>query len=233
MKPIVELKDVHLTLSGYRVLHDITLDIQSNEIVSLIGLNGSGKTTLLKLILGIHKPTKGKVINRAKKTGYVPQRFDFDRTIPFSVLELLRTYSGRSEDDIMKKLEETESMHLVNKPVGGLSGGEMQRVLIANALLAQPDLLLLDEPTSGLDVAGEKDFFCMIEDIHKKYKMSVIIVSHDIHLIFNHAKKVFCIDHCLVCHGHPSEVKKSDAFSKLFGPHLVPFKHHKKNGEHS
>lgn len=227
MKPVIELKNVGLTLNQYEILKDISLEILPGEIISLIGLNGSGKSSLLKTMLGIYQPTSGKVINRAKKTGYVPQKFEFDRSIPVSGFELLEIYSKKPASEINKKLKEVSAYSLRNKKIGSLSGGEMQRLLIANALLNKPDLLLLDEPTSGLDITGEKDFYCLIEDIHKQYKMAIVIVSHDIHLVFNRAKKVFCVDHCLACHGHPKDVQKTEAFKKLFGPHLIPFEHHK------
>lgn len=233
MKPILQLQEVNLQFSGHSILKNITLEILPNEMVSLIGLNGSGKTTLLKLMMGIYKPTSGRVINRAKRIGYVPQKFEFDRTIPFSVKELLKTYNHASESAIRKKLQEVDAEMLINKPIGSLSGGEMQRVLIANALLSKPDLLLLDEPTSGLDVAGEKDFYCLIDEIYKKYKIAIVMVSHDVYMVFNHAQKIFCVDHHLVCHGHPEEIKKSKEFARLFGPHLIPFKHHMKDGSHS
>jgi zinc transport system ATP-binding protein len=232
MEPIVELKNVSLKLSGYSLVKDVNLQIFPDDIISLIGLNGAGKTTILKLILGIHQPSDGQITRRIKRMGYVPQRFEFDRTIPFSVIELLKVYSQANEKDIKEKLKEVGVLHLVNKNIGGLSGGEMQRVLIANALLIEPELLLLDEPTSGLDVVGEKDFYCMLDGIHKKYKVPIIMVSHDIHLVFNHASKILCVDHCVVCHGHPEDVKKSESFQKLFGPHLIPFKHHE-DGDHS
>ena len=233
MKAILQLQEVNLQFSGHSILTNITLEILPNEMVSLIGLNGSGKTTLLKLMMGIYKPTSGRVINRAKRIGYVPQNFEFDRTIPFSVKELLKTYNQVPESVIRKKLQEVDAEMLIKNPIGSLSGGEMQRVLIANALLSKPDLLLLDEPTSGLDVAGEKDFYCLIDEIYKKYKIAIVIVSHDVYMVFNHAQKVFCVDHHLVCHGHPEEIKKSKEFARIFGPHLIPFKHHMKDANHS
>ncbi len=232
LKPLVELESVCLKRSNQTIVENISLKIMPDEIISLIGLNGSGKSTILKLILGIYKPTSGEVIRHTKKIGYVPQKFEFDRTIPLSVMELIQIYSEASKADIESKLKEIGAHHLIHRNIGGLSGGEMQRILIANALLSKPELLLLDEPTSGLDVIGEKDFYCSIEEIKKKYKLSVVIVSHDIHLVFDHAKTIFCVDHCLVCHGHPEKVKKNEAFQKLFGPHLVPFKHHE-NDAHS
>ena len=233
MEPIIELKNVSLRRFDHDLVKNVSLSILPEEIVSLIGLNGAGKTTILKLILGIYKPTSGQVIRRVKRMGYVPQRFEFDRTIPFSVAELLQTYSQADDKQTREKLREVGVAHLFKKNIGGLSGGEMQRVLIANALLSQPEILLLDEPTSGLDVIGEKDFYCILEDIHEKYQLPIIIVSHDIHLVFNHAKKIFCVDHCVVCHGHPEDVKQNAAFQKLFGPHLIPFKHHQNDGHHA
>ena len=231
MKPLIEIHNVSLRFGDYNVLRNISLDIMPHEMVSLIGLNGSGKTTLLKLMLGVFKPDIGQVIRRARRVGYVPQKFEFDRSIPFSVSEILKVYNRVSDTEVEKKLKEVSAEMLIKKSIGNLSGGEMQRVLIANALLSRPDLLLLDEPTSGLDVAGEKDFYCMIEEIHEKYKIAIVMVSHDVHMVFNHAQKILCVDHGLVCHGHPEEVKKHKEFERIFGPHLIPFKHHLSDGD--
>lgn len=226
MKPLIELKNIGLTLERTAILKKVNLKIHKGEILSVIGLNGSGKTTLLKLILGLYSPTNGTIKNRAKSIGYVPQRFDFDRSIPISVQELLTLYSGKEPTQIDEKLKEVGAQSLKSKKIGQLSGGQLQRVLIANALLKEPDLLLMDEPTSGLDIEGEKDFYCLMEAIHKKYQMAIAMVSHDMHLVFNKADKVLCIDHCLCCHGTPHEVQKNASFKKLFGPHLMPLKSH-------
>lgn len=233
MKPILKLQGLSLQFGGNNILNNIALEILPHEMVSLIGLNGSGKTSLLKIMLGIYKPSSGLVINRAKRIGYVPQKFEFDRTTPFSVKELLSTYNHVPESVIRKKLQEVDAGALINKSFGALSGGQMQRVLIANALLNNPELLLLDEPTSGLDVAGEKDFYCLIKQIHQKYKIAIVIVSHDVHMVFDQAQKILCVDHGIVCHGHPDEMKKSKEFTRIFGPHLIPFKHHKHDADHS
>jgi len=232
-EPVLKLQGVSLQLRNNNILSNITLEILPHEMVSLIGLNGSGKTTLLKIMLGIYKPTSGLVINRARRIGYVPQKFEFDRNAPFSVRELLLTYNRVSESEILNKLKEVDAEELVAKPFAALSGGQMQRVLIANALLNSPELLLLDEPTSGLDVAGEKDFYCLIEAIHKKYKIAIVIVSHDVHMVFNRAQKILCVDHGVVCHGHPEEMKESKELARLFGPQFMPFKHHRHDADHS
>ena len=233
VEPILKLQGVNLQFAGSSILSNITLEILPSEMVSLIGLNGSGKTTLLKIMLGIYKPTSGLIVNRVRRIGYVPQKFEFDRTTPFSVKELLRVYNKASDSVIQKKLQEVDAEALMNRSFGSLSGGQMQRVLIANALLNNPELLLLDEPTSGLDVVGEKDFYCLIEQIHKKYGIAIVIVSHDVHMVFNQAQKILCVDHGVVCHGHPEEIKKSKEFARLFGPHLIPFKHHNHDADHS
>lgn len=230
---IVSFENVDLEFGQNKVLKDISLELEKGEIISLIGLNGAGKSSILKLMLGAYQPTRGIIVNRAKRVAYVPQKFEFDRSIPLTVRELLMSFSHASESRIKTSLGQVGALDLIDHQVGRLSGGQVQRVLIANALLQKPDLLLLDEATSGLDVEGEKDFYCLVEEIHKKHPMAIVMVSHDIHLVFSRAEKVFCVDHSLVCHGHPDELKKSEKFLKLFGSHLVPFKHHSKhNGSH-
>lgn len=231
-KPVVILDNVSFKPRNSEILDRISFEVLPGELVSLIGLNGAGKTTILKLILGSIRPTQGKVQVHAKRVGYVPQRFEFDRTIPLAARELLSIYSGSSAAKIMEKLNEVKASHLADKFIGGFSGGEMQRVLIANALLQEPELLLMDEATAGLDVEGEKDFYCLMDELHKKYQFTTIMVSHDIHLVFKHATKVICLNKHVCCIGTPKEVHNNPEFTKLFGPHFSPFTHHEHDSDH-
>ncbi len=231
-KPIVTLTDVSFEPAGNKIVNNISFEVSSGELVSLIGLNGAGKTTILKLILGSIKPTNGQVAIHTKRIGYVPQRFEFDRSIPLTAKELLSIYSGASSEVILQKLKEVKADHLANKFIGGLSGGEMQRVLIANALLQEPELLLMDEATAGLDVEGEKDFYCLMDELHKKYSFTIVMVSHDIHLVFKHATRVICVNKRICCTGSPKEIRDNPEFTKLFGPHFSPFTHHEHDSDH-
>lgn len=223
---LVAFRSVSIELSGQNVLENVSLEIFRSEIVTVIGLNGAGKTTLLRAILGVYRPARGEIIVRTKKIGYVPQRLQFDRTIPFSVLELLRTYSGKSADVIFQKSQEIQAEKLLEKKVGELSGGELQRVLLVNALLSDPELLLLDEATSGIDARGEHQFYQLLQVLHQKYQMAIVMVSHDIHTVFAHASRVFCLNRTICCYGAPQDVSASPEFAKLFGSYLAPYKHH-------
>ncbi|OGJ49929.1 hypothetical protein A2229_03810 [Candidatus Peregrinibacteria bacterium RIFOXYA2_FULL_33_7] len=226
--PILELKDVSLNLDGHKILHNINFRLYPREIMALIGLNGSGKTTLLKVILGTYKITSGKLIRDFKQIGYVPQKLEFEQSIPLSVIELLKIYSHhQNEKKIKEKLREVQAENLINKQIGKLSGGELQRVLIANALLQNPDLLLLDEATSGIDIAGEKNFYQIIANLHKIYPdIAIIIVSHDIHTVFSKATKVLCLHHQTCCHGSPQDIAKNPQFKEIFSNHLSFYEHH-------
>lgn len=224
-KPLVEFRSVSIALSGQYVLENVSLEIFANEIVTVIGLNGAGKTTLLQAMLGMYQPSHGEVILRTKRMGYVPQKLQFDRTIPFSVLELLRMYSGKSADVVSRKSQEIQAEKLLEKKVGELSGGELQRVLLVNALLLDPELLLLDEATSGIDARGEHQFYKLIQGLHQTYRMAIVMVSHDIHTVFAQADRVFCLNRTICCHGAPQDVSANPEFVKLFGSYLAPYKH--------
>ncbi|PIZ72883.1 zinc ABC transporter ATP-binding protein [Candidatus Peregrinibacteria bacterium CG_4_10_14_0_2_um_filter_43_11] len=226
--PLIHIKGASVELAGQMILQNVNMEIFPGEIVTLIGLNGSGKTTLLKTIAGIYPYKKGTVKINAKRIGYVPQRLLFDKTIPFSVEEFMHTYSPHAKcAEIQAKLKEVGALSLLRRRVGDLSGGELQRVLVANALLREPELLLLDEATAGLDVSGEKDFYELIETIQKKYNMTIIMVSHDIHMVFNKACRVFCLNEkTITCSGAPKIVWDDKEFITIFGAHFSHF-HHK------
>jgi len=232
-KPLVKISKLVVVQNGIRILHDINAEIYPGEIISLIGLNGSGKTTLLKTILGLIKPTSGTLSVNARKIGYVPQKLDFDRTIPITIFELLKIYNPKAQSNtINAKLEEVSALKLGEKLVGTLSGGQLQRVLIANALINLPDLLLLDEATAGIDITGEDQFYSLIKQIHKDYQPTILLVSHDIHTVFANTDRVFCMDGCLCCQGTPEAIAKTPEFKRLFGKHLKPY-HHKDHAHHS
>ncbi len=207
---------------GKKILDNVSFEVGRGELISLIGLNGTGKTTLLKTIVGLIKPNSGKIISNAEKMFYIPQKSDLDTSFPLTVKEFCELFGDKDYEDF---LLETGMEKFLDSKVASLSGGQFQRILIAVALSKKPDLLLLDEPTTGIDVAGEQSFYKLISDLKKKYEISMILVSHDIHLVMKNTDKVLCISRHVCCQGTPSEVESSKEFQEIFGNHLTPYVH--------
>lgn len=225
---LLSVEDLTLTVQGTLILDKVSFEVKKGEYVALIGPNGSGKTSLLKILLGLYTPTQGKVTLSTEHIGYVPQKLDIDKTIPISVEEFLRVYHsdfGSFSEDF-EVLDALGASQLLKKSLGGLSGGEMQKILIANAVLRKPQILLLDEPTAGIDAIGEKQFYAFMEEYIRTTGASVILVSHDMHMVYQYASQVLCLKTSLQCQGTPEEVTSCHAFQTMFGATSTHFHHH-------
>ncbi|HEX68264.1 MAG TPA: metal ABC transporter ATP-binding protein [bacterium] len=214
------------------VLQDISLRIEEGTLNMLIGPNGAGKTTLLKVIMGFIKPYKGeiRVLGRTpeearREIGYVPQRFQFDRTFPITVSEFLAlSHPGK---DLFREevITHVGIRDLLPLPLGSLSGGQLQRVLIARAMLKSPRLLLLDEPVSGVDLEGEKTFYELVNHFKYEHEVTILMVSHQLDVVLKFADQVICINRTLMCSGPPSRVLTKETFQKLFSKETVLYGH--------
>ena len=187
--------------------------------------------------MGLVPATSGRVISHAKKIGYVPQQLPLDPDLPLTVAEFLslklcvsRFWFGargpKMRGQIRAQLGEIGAAHLMERRLGRLSGGEFQRILVAYALLNEPDLLLLDEPLTGVDIRGGLSFDGLLHHLHDHRRISILMVSHDLHLVEHLSDVVFCINRDLCCHGHPNDVLKPDNLAKAYGhlPGMVPDK---------
>jgi zinc transport system ATP-binding protein len=237
--PIVEVQDLTVILGDSTILENVPLTIDEGEIVALIGPNGAGKTTLLKAVLGLlpirsgtvrlfGKPPTGLGADR-DRLGYVPQRLEIDRAIPVTVTELIGIYTPKryySRESARKALAEVEAERLIDRQVGKLSGGELQRVMIAMNLLRDPKILFLDEPATGIDREGERLFYDILESLRKERKMAVLMVSHDISVVYRFASRVVCINRRLMCQGTPSEILNDENLEHLYGHATAVYEHH-------
>jgi ABC-type Mn2+/Zn2+ transport system ATPase subunit len=238
---VLELHNVSVTAGDKQILEKISLSLHAGEIAAIIGPNGAGKTTLLKACLGLLPLSEGTVsilgmpLSELGKhrdwLGYVPQGLEIDRTIPITVHELLNIYTPRarfSRDNLEKCLKEVDVLHLIDRQAGRLSGGELQRVLIALNLLRNPKLLFLDEPATGIDREGERLFYDILEQLRKERQMTVIMVSHDISVVYRYASRVFCINRELMCQGLPVDILKDETLERLYGHAAAIYEHHDK-----
>jgi len=217
--PLAELDGLNVTLSGRTILHDVALRIAAGEIITVIGPNGAGKTTLIKVLLGLQRVTRGRVFVRpGLKIGYMPQRLQIDDILPLTVRRFLGLAGRFSRERIEAVLAEVGAGALVDQPIQGISGGEMQRVLLARAVLREPDLLVLDEPAQGVDVAGQGELYRLIARIRDRHGCAVLMVSHDLHLVMEAADSVVCLNQHVCCTGHPEAVSQHPEYLKLFGP---------------
>ena len=227
---LIRLDQVSVTFAGQSTLERIDLQVRPGEIVTLIGPNGAGKTTLVRAVLGLLQPTSGSVWRRPKlRIGYMPQKLQVEQTLPLTVVRFLRLLPGVNRAKAQAALDEVGAAQVIDKPVQTISGGEMQRVLLARALLREPELLVLDEPVQGVDVAGQAELYRLITRLRDRHGCGVLMVSHDLHLVMSTTDQVVCLNHHVCCSGHPEQVSGDPAFIELFGEHapgLAIYHHH-------
>ncbi|ARU86545.1 zinc ABC transporter ATP-binding protein ZnuC [Pseudomonas sp. M30-35] len=227
---LIRLEDVGVHFSGQAVLENVQLSVSPGEIVTLIGPNGAGKTTLVRAVLGLLKIDTGSVWRKPKlRVGYMPQKLHVDATLPLTVLRFLRLVPGVDRRKALAALAEVGAEHVIDSPLQTVSGGEMQRVLLARALLREPELLVLDEPVQGVDVAGQAELYRLITRLRDRHGCGVLMVSHDLHLVMSTTDNVVCLNRHVCCSGHPEQVSGDPAFVELFGQDaksLAVYHHH-------
>jgi zinc transport system ATP-binding protein len=215
---LIAAYNVSKVLEGRTVLDNVSLEINEGKIVTLIGPNGAGKTTLVRIILGLMSADSGIVSRRPDlNIGYMPQKLVIDPTMPIAVSRFLELSGSSDPDQLRATLAQLKIPHLLNSPLTSVSGGEMQRVLLARAMLRKPQLLVLDEPAQGVDVSGQAELYGLISEIRDQQNCGVIMISHDLHLVMSSTDEVVCLNHHVCCHGEPEHVSNDPAFLDLFG----------------
>lgn len=215
---LVQLDNVSLTLGGRQVLDQVSLTLEPGEIVTIVGPNGSGKSSLMKVIIGALQPQRGRVRRqKGLRIGYVPQKLHIDPTLPLTVRRFLSLPKRVSDDAAHAALHEAGAGHLCHHQMTDLSGGQFQRVLLARALLSEPELLILDEATQGLDQPGSADFYSQIETLRREKGCAVLMVSHELHVVMAASDRVVCLNGHVCCHGAPEHVASAPEYRALFG----------------
>ena len=231
---LLELTAVDLLIGQRQLLQQVSLTVSRGEILTIIGPNGAGKTTLLRIALGLLQPTSGQVQRQAGiNIGYMPQRLHIDPTFPVTVKRFLTLTGNQQRDKVLPLLQEVGAAHVLESPLQNISGGELQRVLLARALMRDPDLLVLDEPVQGVDVHGQVELYQLITRIREQRNCAVLMVSHDLHLVMAATDRVLCLNRHICCSGTPENVSNDPAYLELFGPlavqHLAIYSHDRKH----
>jgi len=241
--PAASLHDVSVHLGGTPILENITCSIARGELTAIIGPNGAGKSTLLRALLSTVPLSSGRIELHVprRKVGFVPQRIDVDRTLPLSVEGFLAALVGAkplmfgvgsaSRAKVRTMLERVASAELATRPLGGLSGGEMQRVMLAAALEPEPELLILDEPASGMDISAEACLYDVVKRLVAK-GAAVVMVSHDLSVVSEQTSHVLCINRKLVCQGGPQDILTDKTIRDVFGHGHGVYVHGGHSGTH-
>jgi len=231
---ILSVKHLSLTTDNEALLKDVSFDIQKGETTIFLGPNGAGKTTLFRALLGIHS-YKGTVEwKKGIRIGYVPQRFEFDKYVPVNGEELL----GLKNSNILisKKHDYSALCKLVHldpkklkTPIGFLSAGERQRILILWAIQDHPEVLLFDEPTSGVDIGAEESIYELLHGFVHKQNITLLMISHDLNIVYHYADNVICINKELICHGEPQKALNIESLERLYGEREIFYHPHKQS----
>jgi zinc transport system ATP-binding protein len=243
---VIKIRDLHFNYGDVPILEDINIDIQRKEFIGMVGPNGSGKTTLLKIILGLLTPDHGTVevlgkppVQSVKDVGYMPQLAPFARDFPISVEETVLMgrlgktssmgfFSKEDKQLAAESMEAVEVLDLRKRSIGSLSGGQLQRALIARALTCNPEIMILDEPTANVDMKVEKDIFDLLKKLNEK--ITIIVVTHDIGFISQYIDRVACINRTLIC--HPTSELTGETIENLYGTHVHMVHHHHEGEDH-
>jgi len=215
---LVDIQNLTVRLGGNTALHDVSLEIRSGEIVTIVGPNGSGKSTLLRVVIGALKPTAGNVQKSDNlRIGYVPQRMHIDPTLPMTAGRFLGLPKRVGATQVSQALTQAGVPELATRQMSRLSGGQFQRVLLARALMNRPNILILDEATQGLDQPGSAAFYLQIEDVRQQLGCAVLMVSHDLHVVMSASDRVICLNGHVCCEGEPEYVASAPEYRALFG----------------
>jgi zinc transport system ATP-binding protein len=215
---LISARGLTVRRDGRTLLQSVDVDVHPSEIVTVIGPNGAGKTTLVRTLLGLIVPDGGTVLRaEGLRVGYAPQRFDVDRALPMTVARFLRLGGAQADKELAAALAEVGVGHLVGQQLTSLSGGELQRVVLARALLRKPALLVLDEPVRGVDYAGEAELYELIATLRDARGLGVLLVSHDLHVVMARSDRVVCINGHVCCSGVPRTVARDPEYVRLFG----------------
>lgn len=229
-QPLIEAHDISLSIDGRSILDHVSLAISEGEILTVIGPNGAGKTSLLRILLGLTAPSSGSVSRSPGiRIGYMPQKLRINETLPLSVERFL-LLAHRDRTAIRAAAAETGVAGILTQPLAAVSGGEFQRILLARALVRDPDLLVLDEPVQGVDVTGQAELYHLINEVRKRHNCAVLMISHDLHLVMASTDTVVCLNQHVCCAGHPEAVSTDPAFRQLFGSkvtdEIAVYSHH-------
>ena len=231
---LLSIKNLSVRFNSVAVLDGLSFDVEKGDMVAIIGPNGAGKTVLFRALLSL-VPYEGEVVwPKNVKIGYVPQKLSVERDLPLTVLEFLKL-KGASEEEIYESLQAVGFLknhdehhwehHLLRSRLGHISGGEFQRVMIAYALINHPDILLFDEPTAGVDIGGEETIYTLLDKLHKEHGLTILIITHDLNVIYNYAKKVLCLNKEKICYGLPKEVLNQKTLEDLYGAKIGVYEH--------
>jgi len=226
-KPILKVEKLNVRLENEEIIKDLSFEVKEGDVLTVLGPNGAGKTVLLRTLLGV-LPYKGEIKwEKEVKIGYVPQRLPFIKETPMSVGEFFKL-----KEDSKKEMEKTLNSvgfedNFLNKNIGELSSGQFQRILIAWALIGNPDVLLFDEPTSGIDISGEETIYSLLERLKKERNLTILLITHDLSVVFKFSNYVICLNKCPLCQGIPREVLTPETLNKLYGEEVKFYEHHK------
>ena len=233
---VLKVSSLNVSFDGHKILDDVSVEVRRDDTLAIIGPNGAGKTMLFRCILGL-VPYSGQVEwTSGVKVGYVPQKLYVDKEIPLTVTELL-AFKEKSHAKIADALSKVgfgkDTLHqahqgsrLLKTRLGVLSGGELQRVLIAFAILGNPNVLLFDEPTSGVDISAEETVYSLISKLKEEKDLTIIFISHELEIVYRYAANVLCLNKEKVCFGPPKKAIDTASINKLYGEDVNFFKHH-------
>jgi len=222
---ILNVRDCSVVLDGERLVSGVSFKVQKGDALAVIGPNGAGKTLLFKALLGL-VPFSGRIVWRpGLRIGYVPQKFPVDRSAPLTVREffLLKAKGFWFPDRaFVEHLSHELSLvglaqDILDRPIGELSGGQLQRLLIGWAMVDHPEVMLFDEPTAGIDVGFEETVYHILQRLQKERSTTILLISHEINIVYRYADQVLCLNRKMLCHGKPHDVLRPEDLTRLFG----------------
>ena len=222
---ILKVRNLNVSLNHQSIIENLSFEVKKGEVLTILGPNGAGKSVLLKTLLGL-LPYKGKIEwEKAIKIGYVPQRLPFIKDIPISIKDFFKLKNSSEEEtkEILNSVGYREMF--LQKQIGALSSGQFQRILIAWGLLGNPQVLLFDEPTTGVDISGEETIYKFLAELKKKRDLTILLVTHDLSVVYEFSTNVICLNKHTICHGPPQEVLTPESLRTLYAGEVKYYQH--------